>query len=137
MNYHGPLPPLVPLKQTHPNPTHFFSDRLDPGLFPVAGGGRTAQEPPAEVIFFYLGGTTYEESLCVAQFNQELVKNGVDARVILGGTTIHSSQSFLDEVAREGAGYDEEVVMMDGPAPGADWGAGDVRSRKFGSGRGV
>ena len=43
-----------------------------------------------------VGGTTYEEARMVAEFNRENEKNGL--RVILGGSTIHNSCSFLDEV---------------------------------------
>jgi len=53
---------------------NLFAGKLDPALFPVSGGGRTAQESPEEVIFFYVGGATYEESLCVSMFNKELLK---------------------------------------------------------------
>ena len=49
---------------------------------------------PVEVIVFMIGGVTYEESLAVHQVNSTVP--GV--RVLLGGTCIHNSRSFLDEV---------------------------------------
>ena len=49
---------------------------------------------PVEVIVFMIGGVTYEESLAVHQANSSVP--GV--RVLLGGTCVHNSRSFLDEV---------------------------------------
>ena len=49
---------------------------------------------PQEVIVFTIGGVTYEESLAVHQVNSTVP--GV--RVLLGGTSVHNSRSFLDEV---------------------------------------
>jgi vacuolar protein sorting-associated protein 45 len=41
-----------------------------------------------------VGGATYEEACVVNQLNKEYP--GV--RIVLGGTTIHNSTSFLEEV---------------------------------------
>jgi vacuolar protein sorting-associated protein 45 len=41
-----------------------------------------------------IGGTTYEEALAVHQLN----KNNFGVRIVLGGTTIHNSGSFFEEV---------------------------------------
>ena len=48
------------------------------------------------VIVFMVGGVTYEESRYVSEMNT--ANPGV--RVLLGGTTIHNSASFLEEVKR-------------------------------------
>lgn len=110
-----------------------FAGQLDPGLFPALGpAGRSPQEPPEEVIVFIVGGATYEESLCVAMLNEEFRKQGRDARVVLTSNYIHNSRSFLEEVAAEGAGQDEEVHVMDS-SPGA----GDVRGRGVDHGAGL
>lgn len=50
------------------------------------------RRPPTEIIVFMIGGATYEEALAVHQLNQS------GFRVILGGTTVHNSESFLEEV---------------------------------------
>lgn len=42
-----------------------------------------------------IGGTTYEESLAVHQLNQT---SSIPVRIVLGSTTIHNSQTFLQEV---------------------------------------
>ncbi|CAG0919451.1 unnamed protein product [Notodromas monacha] len=51
---------------------------------------------PSEVVLFIVGGATYEESAAIFQFNNN---NPSGTRVILGGTTIHNSESFLEEVS--------------------------------------
>ncbi|CRK91636.1 CLUMA_CG005288, isoform A [Clunio marinus] len=50
------------------------------------------RRPPTEIIVFIIGGATYEEAFAVHQLNQ------MGYRIILGGTTIHNSESFLEEV---------------------------------------
>lgn len=51
-------------------------------------------ERPQDILVFLVGGATYEEALAVANFN----KSTPGVRVLLGGTTIHNSKSFLREV---------------------------------------
>lgn len=55
---------------------------------------------PQDVIVFMIGGTTYEESLNVYNLNKQ--NSGI--KIILGGTTIHNSHSFLEEVQYATAG---------------------------------
>lgn len=50
---------------------------------------------PDEIIVFMAGGVTYEEATKVAEFNKT---NPGKVRVILGGSTIHNSTSFLEEL---------------------------------------
>lgn len=50
------------------------------------------RRPPTEVIVFVIGGATYEEALAVHQLNTS------GYRIVLGGTTIHNAESFLEEV---------------------------------------
>lgn len=47
-----------------------------------------------EVVVFIVGGATYEEATKVAEFN----KANPSMRVVLGGSCIHNSNSFLKEV---------------------------------------
>lgn len=47
-----------------------------------------------DIIVFMIGGTTYEESLVVHSFNH----NHPGINVLLGGTSIHNTESFLEEV---------------------------------------
>eukprot|EP01101_Sappina_pedata_P012209 TRINITY_DN8349_c0_g1_i1.p1 TRINITY_DN8349_c0_g1~~TRINITY_DN8349_c0_g1_i1.p1 ORF type:complete len:576 (-),score=250.29 TRINITY_DN8349_c0_g1_i1:33-1727(-) len=54
------------------------------------------KERPQDIIVFIAGGATYEEALHIAQFNQTTP----NVRVVLGGTTVHSSTSFLGELTK-------------------------------------
>ncbi|XP_075983974.1 vacuolar protein sorting 45 [Anticarsia gemmatalis] len=69
--------------------------KLRENLYPTLGGDDTAYgRRPQDIIVFIVGGATYEEALCVHQINQAYP--GV--RVVLGGTTVHNSTSFFEEV---------------------------------------
>ena len=57
-------------------------------------GGKSANGRLQDVIVFIIGGATYEESLTVHTLN----KLYPGTHIILGGTTIHNSKSFLEEV---------------------------------------
>lgn len=52
------------------------------------------RDKPQDIIVFMIGGVTYEEARTVAQVNATIP--GV--RVVLGGTTVHNSATFLEEV---------------------------------------
>ncbi|XP_053695255.1 vacuolar protein sorting-associated protein 45 [Sabethes cyaneus] len=60
--------------------------------YPIMGNELPYRRPPQEVIVFIIGGATYEEALTVHRFNQE------GYNVILGGTTIHNAESFIEEI---------------------------------------
>ncbi|KAF9533245.1 Sec1-like protein [Crepidotus variabilis] len=58
---------------------------------------------PQDIIIFMIGGTTYEEAKTVAQFNQDPVAatngsiiNPGATRILLGGTCVHNSSSYID-----------------------------------------
>ena len=53
-----------------------------------------AEGRPKEIILFIVGGTTYAEAACVAEWNEA----NPGCRVMLGGTHIHNSSSFMEEV---------------------------------------
>jgi vacuolar protein sorting-associated protein 45 len=50
---------------------------------------------PQEVLIFMVGGMTYEEATKVSEFNEA---NAGRVRVVLGGSTVHNSTSFLEEL---------------------------------------
>jgi vacuolar protein sorting-associated protein 45 len=68
---------------------------------PVASSaGRTSTSVenlplPHEVLIFMVGGMTYEEATKVNEFNQA---NAGKIRIVLGGSTVHNSTSFLEEL---------------------------------------
>lgn len=65
---------------------------LDPQYPTVGSELPPFRRPPQEVIVFIVGGVTYEEALTVRNLNV------AGYRVVLGGTTIHNSKTFLDEM---------------------------------------
>ena len=61
---------------------------------PINASSAAAQSRPSEVIVFIIGGATFEEASKVAEFNS----NNPSLRVILGGSCVHNSSSFLKEI---------------------------------------
>ncbi|VVC99630.1 unnamed protein product [Leptidea sinapis] len=69
--------------------------KLRENLYPTVGGEDLSMgRRPQDIIVFIVGGATYEEALCVHQLNQTYT--GV--KIVLGGTTIHNSTSFIEEI---------------------------------------
>lgn len=72
--------------------TDLGKGKLDGGAYPELsqpfdGSGK-------EVILFIVGGATYAEAACVDKWNAE----HPDGKVLLGGTHMHNSQSFMEEI---------------------------------------
>jgi len=61
---------------------------------PLAAGTSAATAKPSEVIVFIVGGATYEEATKVAEFNAA----NPSMKVLLGGSCVHNSTSFLKEI---------------------------------------
>ena len=57
-------------------------------------GSEVFRDKPQDIIVFMVGGTTYEEAIAVNQVNS----SNPGVRVILGGTAVHNTESFLEEV---------------------------------------
>eukprot|EP00040_Diaphanoeca_grandis_P018523 m.97422 g.97422 ORF g.97422 m.97422 type:complete len:549 (-) comp26976_c0_seq5:151-1797(-) len=70
------------------------SGKLSKSKFQPLDSTTATNSIPAEVVIFMVGGATYEEAKVVQQFNQ--VNPGI--RVVLGGTHIHNTTSFLEEI---------------------------------------
>lgn len=88
--------------------------RLSMNNYPFVEGGGQTRDKPQDIIVFIVGGTTYEEAKMVAQVNA----SSPGVRVVLGGTGVLNSNSFLDEV--------EEAVDA-WPEPKPDTAAGRLR----------
>jgi tRNA uridine 5-carboxymethylaminomethyl modification enzyme len=73
---------------------NLIKGRLKEQQFPFVEGGGTTRDKPQDIIVFMVGGATYEEAKMIAGINA--TTPGV--RVVLGGTTIHNSSTFLEEV---------------------------------------
>lgn len=67
--------------------------RLKDSQYPYLGEAQL-RDRPQDIIVFVVGGVTYEEAYAVANFN----KTTQGVRVVLGGTTVHNSRMFIDEV---------------------------------------
>ncbi|TPX68347.1 hypothetical protein SpCBS45565_g03173 [Spizellomyces sp. 'palustris'] len=67
--------------------------RLKDQLYPLIEG--STRDKPQDIVVFMIGGTTYAEAHEVAKLNA----SNPGVRIVLGGTTVHSSQSFLREVS--------------------------------------
>ncbi|CAH8483919.1 unnamed protein product [Dicrocoelium dendriticum] len=70
--------------------------KLRESSFPyMSSVGASATQRPKKIIVFIIGGVTYEESRSVHKINSSTP----DVDVILGGTYLHNSRSFLQEVS--------------------------------------
>nr|CAG4643106.1 EOG090X03QA [Ilyocryptus agilis] len=68
--------------------------RLSEEAYPVIIGESSSSARTQDIIIFIVGGVTYEESFAVHQ----LCRANGGIRIVLGGTQIHNSQSFLADV---------------------------------------
>ncbi|KAJ3932518.1 MAG: Sec1 family-domain-containing protein [Lentinula lateritia] len=92
------------LSQTIEN---IFKGRLRDTSYPFLEnpGANASLQRPQDIIIFMIGGTTYEEAKSVAQINQQqsaVSSNGglssAGARLLLGGTCVHNSTSYLEMI---------------------------------------
>lgn len=67
--------------------------RLKDSQFPYLGPS-SLRDRPQDIIVFIIGGATYEEALAVYNLN----RSSPGVRIVLGGSHIHNTKSFLDEV---------------------------------------
>jgi len=67
---------------------------LSDTIFPyVETSKNNDKKPPKQIIVFTIGGITYEEAYQINQINTSTEYN-----IILGGTTIHNTKSFVEEL---------------------------------------
>ncbi|KDN47943.1 Sec1-like protein [Tilletiaria anomala UBC 951] len=77
-----------------------------------------------DVIIFIIGGSTYEEARSIALINAQGPSGpGMGARFLLGGTSVHNSQTFLDMVQDAASRFPASVTRRPTTAPGAGTGA--------------
>ncbi|XP_064086038.1 vacuolar protein sorting-associated protein 45-like [Macrobrachium nipponense] len=82
--------------------------RLREGAFPYCGNPPSSPSRPQNIIVFIVGGITYEETAAVHQFNT----NNPGVRVILGGSTVHNSSSFLASVEHVMEGIPRKALRI-------------------------
>ena len=73
---------------------NLIKGRLKEQHYPFVEGGGMTKDKPQDVVIFMIGGITYEEAKMIAQVNA----SSPGVRVVLGGTSIHNSVTFLEEV---------------------------------------
>ena len=73
---------------------NLIKGRLKEQQYPFVEGGGTTRDKPQDIVIFIVGGATYEEAKMVAQVNA----SSPGVRVVLGGTHIHNSTTFLEEI---------------------------------------
>ncbi|KAE8538127.1 hypothetical protein D1P53_006194 [Cryptococcus gattii VGV] len=88
--------------------------RLRETSYPFLEGDESARtQRPQDIIIFMLGGTTYEEARAVALLNQKLASDPAGGpggtRILLGGSTIHNSSSFLDMVEAAAEHFPQDI----------------------------
>ncbi|TFK40537.1 Sec1-like protein [Crucibulum laeve] len=103
------------LSQTLEN---LFKGRLKEISYPFLDGAgpNAGLQRPQDVIIFMIGGTTYEEARTVTLFNQDPVAasnggitNAAGIRLLLGGTCVHNSSSYIEMVRAAAANFPASV----------------------------
>ncbi|KDQ62502.1 hypothetical protein JAAARDRAFT_121394 [Jaapia argillacea MUCL 33604] len=104
------------LSQTLDN---LFKGRLKETNFPfMEGAGINAGlQRPQDIIIFVIGGATFEEARTIALLNQELASGGGQAgvtsaagtRLLLGGTCLHNSASYVEMIRSAAATFPASV----------------------------
>eukprot|EP00162_Nutomonas_longa_P010809 comp20167_c0_seq1/m.39847 comp20167_c0_seq1/g.39847 ORF comp20167_c0_seq1/g.39847 comp20167_c0_seq1/m.39847 type:complete len:593 (-) comp20167_c0_seq1:164-1942(-) len=93
------------------------SGKLKPTVYPFQDGASLSGRPQ-DVIVFIVGGATYAEAKAIAALNAQsaagAAKGQAGYRVLLGGTTIHNSKSFIEMVNKM-----ESRGLRPGQMPGA------------------
>ncbi|KAI0916911.1 hypothetical protein AcW1_007765 [Taiwanofungus camphoratus] len=100
---------------------NLFKGRLRDTSHPfLDGAGPNASlQRPQDVIIFMIGGTTYAEARTVALLNQESASSGAASagmRLLLGGTCVHNSSSYVDMIRTAASKFPASVYE---PPPGA------------------
>lgn len=73
---------------------NLIKGKLREQQYPFVEGGGTTRDKPQDIVVFMIGGATYEEAKMVAQVNA----SSPGVRVVLGGTNMQNSTTFLEEV---------------------------------------
>ncbi|EHK48451.1 hypothetical protein TRIATDRAFT_290147 [Trichoderma atroviride IMI 206040] len=92
---------------------NLIKGRLKDQQYPFVEDSVPTRDKPQDIIVFMVGGVTYEEAKMIAGVNATMP--GV--RVVLGGTTVHNTATFLEEV-EDAVAFD--VVVIGGGHAGAE-----------------
>lgn len=84
--------------------TSLIKGRLNTNAYPFLEPERGTKDKPQDIIVFIIGGVTFEEAKTIATINASVP--GV--RVVLGGTQVHNSETFLQSVEGIVAGWPDK-----------------------------
>ncbi|KAG0648400.1 Vacuolar sorting-associated 45 [Hyphodiscus hymeniophilus] len=93
---------------------NLIKGRLRDQQYPFVEGGGSTRDKPQDIIMFFIGGVTFEEAKSVSQINASTP--GI--RIVLGGTSVHNSTTFLEEM---------EDAVQSWPEPPPTTAAGRLR----------
>ncbi|KAI9646587.1 vacuolar protein sorting-associated protein 45 [Ciborinia camelliae] len=93
---------------------NLIKGKLRDQQYPFVEGGGTTRDKPQDIVVFIIGGATFEEAKCISQINA----SSPGIRVVLGGTSVHNSASFLEEM---------EDAVSSWPEPAPSTAAGRLR----------
>ncbi|WWC61283.1 uncharacterized protein I303_103864 [Kwoniella dejecticola CBS 10117] len=87
--------------------------RLRDQSYPFVEDESARTQRPQDIIVFMIGGTTYEEGRAVALLNQKLANDAAGGpggtRILLGGSMVHNSASFLNMVENCALNYPDSI----------------------------
>jgi len=83
--------------------------KLKEADFPYVQGTKVSpgSKPPQDIIVFIVGGMTYDEALIVHEYSAN-----PSLKVVIGGTSIHNSTSFLKDVGIMASSMDKMVSLQ-------------------------
>ncbi|KAH7321541.1 Sec1-like protein [Rhexocercosporidium sp. MPI-PUGE-AT-0058] len=73
---------------------NLIKGRLREQQYPFVEGGGSTRDKPQDIILFIVGGVTFEEAKTVSQLNA----SSPGVRIVIGGTSVHNSTTFLEEM---------------------------------------
>lgn len=82
---------------------NLIKGRLRDQQYPFVEGGGSTRDKPQDIIIFIVGGVTFEEAKSVSQINA----SSPGIRIVLGGTSVHNSTTFLEEMEDAVASWPE------------------------------
>ncbi|TVY39427.1 Vacuolar protein sorting-associated protein [Lachnellula subtilissima] len=85
---------------------NLIKGRLREQQYPFIEGGGSTRDKPQDIILFMVGGVTFEEAKTVSQINA----SSPGIRIVIGGTCVHNSTTFLEEM-------EDAVSTWPEPAP--------------------
>lgn len=86
---------------------NLIKGRLKESQYPFAEGGGVTRDKPQDIIIFIIGGATFEEAKTVSQINT----SSLGIRIVLGGTSVHNSATFLADVEETVSGWSESSAV--------------------------